>query len=411
MSNILIQADHISKIYDPDIMLKRGKNEYALRGVDLVIEEGDFISVMGPSGSGKSTLVNCISSLDRISKGHLKLFGKDVLSTSNTVLSEFRNKYLGFIFQNHNLIPTLSIYDNIAVPLMLNEVDNKEIDQRVQKIAQQLGIEKTLEKKPGQCSGGQCQRAAIARAVIHQPKIVICDEPTGNLDSKNSHDVLRNLSEMNKNGTTIVLVTHDPLIASYSKKMMYLYDGSIINVVKREDKDQIDYYHEILSITSKDNDIKKILSNSEYVEANENMFKEYIDVYMMLNGKKYDDEIAEQYRPLVFYEDCMIYTNPYYEKIKIPLDSIHTVKLNISRKLVGVGWFTGNNYYVSFDFIGDMTYKFKAMNQENLIEVLDYIVQRNYNIIDERNIISEYKKYPSRMERVKYFDTLYKDLK
>ena len=148
MSNILIEANRISKIYDPDIYLKRGKNEYALRGVDFILEEGDFISVMGPSGSGKSTLVNCLSTLDRISKGSLMIFDKNVLSCNNNQLAEFRNKFLGFIFQNHNLIPSLTIFDNIAVPLLLNEVNNIEIESKIKELSKKLGIEKLLDKIP-----------------------------------------------------------------------------------------------------------------------------------------------------------------------------------------------------------------------------------------------------------------------
>ena len=162
MKNILIEANRISKIYDPDVYLKRGKNEYALRGVDFILEEGDFISVMGPSGSGKSTLVNCLCTLDRITKGSLKIFDKNVLSASDDQLSDFRNKYLGFNFQNHNLNPSLSLFDNISVPLLLNEVNNKEIEKRVKDLSKKLGIERLLDKRPNECSGGECQRAAIA---------------------------------------------------------------------------------------------------------------------------------------------------------------------------------------------------------------------------------------------------------
>ena len=333
MKSILIEANHISKIYDPNILWKRGKNEYALRSVDFILEEGDFISVMGPSGSGKTTLINCITTLDKISKGHLKLFGRDTLAIKDTIIDDFRNKYLGFIFQNHNLIPSLSIYDNIAVPLLLNEVSNDEIDNKIKKVTKDLNIEKILDKKPYMCSGGECQRVAIARAIIQQPKIIVCDEPTGNLDSKNSHEVLRILSDMNKKGITIVLVTHDPLIASYSKKMMYLYDGSIINVVNRNSNNQVDFYHKIVNVTSKDSDIQRVLNNEEYIELNKEMFNKRTDVYMMINDREYDDKLKEQYRPLIIDDEYMIYINVYQEKVKISLSIIKGIKIDLTEAI------------------------------------------------------------------------------
>lgn len=411
MKQILIEANHISKIYDPDILWKRGKNEYALRGVDFILEEGDFVSVMGPSGSGKSTLVNCITTLDKISKGHLKIFGKDTLAVKDSVIDEFRNQYLGFIFQNHNLIPSLTIYDNIAVPLLLNEVNHKEIDIKIKEVAHKLNIEKILDKRPHACSGGECQRAAIARAIIHQPKVVVCDEPTGNLDSRNSHEVLRILSQMNEEGTTIVLVTHDPLIASYSKKMMYLYDGSIINVIKRNDDDQIDYYHKILNITSKDNDIQKILNNEEYIELNKDMFKSRTDVYMMLENESYDEKIKEQYRPLIINDEYMVYKNVYQEKVKIPLSIVKSIKIDLSAKMVGIGVFTDYLFYVVFDLIcDDMVLKFQAMNQDDIIKVIEKLEALGYDIEDKRNIKDIFYKYPLAYERGKYLRKIYQDL-
>ena len=209
MSDILITANNISKIYDQDILLKRGANFYALRNVDFILEEGDFISVMGPSGSGKSTLLNCLSTLDEVSSGAVKIFNRFVGEMNDAELSDYRNRYLGFIFQNHNLVPSLSVFDNIATPLILNEVSPQEIKERVNEIGERLNISHTLYKKPNECSGGERQRVAIARAIVTKPKIVVCDEPTGNLDSKNSHEVLEILRELNQQGTSIILVTHD----------------------------------------------------------------------------------------------------------------------------------------------------------------------------------------------------------
>lgn len=404
MSNILIEANRISKIYDPDIYLKRGKNEYALRGVDFILEEGDFISVMGPSGSGKSTLINCISTLDRISKGSLKIFGEDVLVMKETLKADFRNKYLGFIFQNHNLIPSLTLFDNIAVPLLLNEVSNQEIEKKVIEFSKKLGIEKLLDKRPEECSGGECQRAAIARALIHNPKIVICDEPTGNLDSRNSHEILKLLTELNRNGTTIVLVTHDALIASYSKKFYYLYDGSIIESIKRNDDSQMDYYHKILSITSKDSDVEKILNHREYTELNSKMFEQRTDVYMMLEDKIYDSKIVDQYRPLVLNREFMVYKTRYNEKVKIPFSMINKIVVDVDSHYANFGVFSSYVYTAILDFVcDDMVLKFKVMNQSDFKDIVDRLKELNIEIEDNKNIIDVYSKYTDNMERNKYF--------
>ncbi len=411
MKSILIEANHISKIYDPNILWKRGKNEYALRSVDFILEEGDFISVMGPSGSGKTTLINCITTLDKISKGHLKLFGRDTLAIKDTIIDDFRNKYLGFIFQNHNLIPSLSIYDNIAVPLLLNEVSNDEIDNKIKKVTKDLNIEKILDKKPYMCSGGECQRVAIARAIIQQPKIIVCDEPTGNLDSKNSHEVLRILSDMNKKGITIVLVTHDPLIASYSKKMMYLYDGSIINVVNRNSNNQVDFYHKIVNVTSKDSDIQRVLNNEEYIELNKEMFNKRTDVYMMINDREYDDKLKEQYRPLIIDDEYMIYINVYQEKVKISLSIIKGIKIDLISKTTGIGIFSDYLFYVNVDFVcEDMVLRFKAMNQDDMIDVIEKLEILGYDIEDKKNIKDIFYKYPLAYERGKYLRNIYKEL-
>ena len=411
MKSILIEANHISKIYDPNILWKRGKNEYALRSVDFILEEGDFISVMGPSGSGKTTLINCITTLDKISKGHLKLFGRDTLAIKDTIIDDFRNKYLGFIFQNHNLIPSLSIYDNIAVPLLLNEVSNDEIDNKIKKVTKDLNIEKILDKKPYMCSGGECQRVAIARAIIQQPKIIVCDEPTGNLDSKNSHEVLRILSDMNKKGITIVLVTHDPLIASYSKKMMYLYDGSIINVVNRNSNNQVDFYHKIVNVTSKDSDIQRVLNNEEYIELNKEMFNKRTDVYMMINDREYDDKLKEQYRPLIIDDEYMIYINVYQEKVKISLSIIKGIKIDLISKTTGIGIFSDYLFYVNVDFVcNDMVLRFKAMNQDDMIDVIEKLEILGYDIEDKKNIKDIFYKYPLAYERGKYLRNTYKEL-
>lgn len=256
MSNILIEANNISKVYDSDIYLKRGMNIYALSNVDFIVEEGDFISVMGPSGSGKSTLLNCISSLDKPTSGNISLLGTAIRVMSDNDLSDFRRQYLGFIFQNHNLVSSLSIFDNIATPLILAKNNIKDTNQRIQDIAKILKIEHILYKKPNECSGGEKQRAAIARAIVTKPKLIICDEPTGNLDSANSHEVLSLLSKLNQEGTAVILVTHDSMIASYAKQFMYLRDGSIQTVIKKNNSTQEEFFNAIVKVTTQDSLLK-----------------------------------------------------------------------------------------------------------------------------------------------------------
>lgn len=262
MSNILIEANNISKVYDADVYLKRGMNYYALSSVDFIVEEGDFIAVMGPSGSGKSTLLNCISSLDKVTSGNISLLGQPVRVMNDDDLSDFRRKYLGFIFQNHNLVSSLSIFDNIATPLILAKNDVNDTYQRINEIAKTLKIEHILYKKPNECSGGERQRAAIARAIVTRPKLIVCDEPTGNLDSENSHEVLTLLSKLNKQGIAIIVVTHDSMIASYAKKFMYLRDGTVKTVINRNNASQEEFYEAIVKVTTQDTLLKKFMKKS-----------------------------------------------------------------------------------------------------------------------------------------------------
>ncbi len=269
MSNILIEANSISKVYDQDIYLKRGMNYYALSNVDLIVEEGDFIAVMGPSGSGKSTLLNCISSLDKVTSGNISILGQPISTMKDNDLSDFRKNCLGFIFQNHNLVSSLSVFDNIATPLILAKNDTKDTYQRISEIADILKIKHILHKKPDECSGGEKQRAAIARAIVTRPKLIVCDEPTGNLDSENSHEVLTLLSKLNQKGIAIILVTHDSMIASYAKKFMYLRDGQVKTVINRNNASQEEFYNAIVKITTQDTLLKKFMIKDHGGEKNE----------------------------------------------------------------------------------------------------------------------------------------------
>ena len=229
----ILEAKNITKIYN-----RHTKNEFeALRGISLEVHEGDFICIMGPSGSGKSTLIN----------------GVDVYSMLESQTGKFRYENLGFIFQSFNLMDTLTLRENIALPLTLSNMSKEEIGKRVQQTAERLELVDVLDKYPVECSGGQCQRCAVARALINNPKLIVADEPTGSLDSKNSHTLLTILKELNEQEkVTILMVTHDAMIASYSRRLLYLRDGCIEEDLERADMDQKEYFYKIVQINSKE---------------------------------------------------------------------------------------------------------------------------------------------------------------
>lgn len=249
MSNVVLKATDVEKIYQPN-----SKNPVlASHDINLELCVGDFVCVMGPSGSGKSTLINILSTIDMPTKGTVEIYGKNVRKMSETDIGIFRYENLGFIFQSFNLMDTLTMFENIAVPLVLNGVDKEEIKTRVNEMAEKLEIAHLLDKYPNLCSGGQKQRAAIARALVTRPKLIVADEPTGNLDSKTSHEVISLLKKMNEEmKATLLMVTHDPMIASYSQKVLYIKDGEINEVVERKDKSQKDYFYDIVNVNSKE---------------------------------------------------------------------------------------------------------------------------------------------------------------
>ena len=214
--NKILNAKNVTKIYGVGT-----KNPYtALKDVSLEMEEGEFICVMGPSGAGKSTFINNLSTIDLPTKGFVYINGKEVRQMSEREIGRFRYENLGFIFQEFNLLDSLTIFENIAVPLTLAGKKKKDIQESVNQIAKKLGVEMILNKYPSECSGGQRQRAAICRALVTKPKLIVADEPTGNLDSKNSHELLSLFRDLNVNsGVSILMVTHDPKIASYSSKL------------------------------------------------------------------------------------------------------------------------------------------------------------------------------------------------
>ena len=243
----VLQAKNMTKIYGMG-----SKQPFtALENIDLEIKTGEFIVVMGPSGSGKSTLVNNISTIDIPTNGSLYILNQEVKQMSENQLGKFRYQYLGFIFQNYNLIESLTIKNNILFSLRLNKVDQKIQLEKLNELTKMLNIEEIIDKYPSQCSGGQQQRAAIARALINDPKIIFADEPTGNLDSLNARELMEYLVKINEEKhTTIIMVTHDSFVASYSKKVYYMKDGHLDLSIDRLTKSQDDYYKEIVKVTT-----------------------------------------------------------------------------------------------------------------------------------------------------------------
>ena len=247
MADTVLEAKNLKKVYNFNT-----ENAFeALHNISFQVEEGDFVAIMGPSGSGKSTFINNISTIDLPTAGKVYINGKEVRSMSSNEIGRFRYQNLGFIFQDFNLLDSHTMYENIAMPLSLAHVNRDEIRERITKIAKQMDIEALLNKFPNECSGGQRQRAAICRALINNPRIIVADEPTGNLDSANSAELMKILQKLNKeNGVTIVMVTHDPLITSYSSRLLYIRDGNIETVLEKGDMTQDEYFQKIVEINS-----------------------------------------------------------------------------------------------------------------------------------------------------------------
>lgn len=206
----------------------------ALNGINLQINQGDFLSIMGPSGCGKSTLLNIIGLLDSASGGHYELINKEMIGLKEKDRAAVRKEKIGFIFQNFNLIDELSVFDNIELPLIYNNVKLSDRKQKVAAIAEKLGIAHRLKHFPQQLSGGQQQRVAVARALVNDPKIILADEPTGNLDSKNGNEVMELLTDLHAKGATILMVTHSDYDASFSQRTIQMKDGIIFSEKKNQ---------------------------------------------------------------------------------------------------------------------------------------------------------------------------------
>ena len=226
----VLQAEQLCKIYGSSKSIQyRALNNFGIK-----IQEGEFVGVMGPSGSGKTTLLNILATIDKPTSGTVYINGKDPATLSNKQLALFRRRELGFIFQDFNLLDTLSMKQNIILPLALEKMSAAEMDKRLQAIAELLGISHILDKRTYEVSGGQKQRAAIARAMIHAPSIILADELTGNLDSKAAKDVMESLKDLNQRmRATILMVTHDPFAASYCDRIVFIKDGSLFSEIRR----------------------------------------------------------------------------------------------------------------------------------------------------------------------------------
>ena len=221
----------------------------AVDGISFNIDEGEFVAIMGASGSGKTTLLNCISTIDIPTSGFITIGGIEITKIKEDELADFRKDNLGFIFQDFNLLDTMTIEENIALSLIVNKEDIKDIDKKVESIAARLGISDILKKFPYEVSGGQKQRCACARALINNPKIILADEPTGALDSKSSRVLLETMKEMNKElKATILMVTHDSLSASFCERVLFLKDGKIFNEIVKGEKTRKEFFNEIIDM-------------------------------------------------------------------------------------------------------------------------------------------------------------------
>ena len=242
--NVLLSVRDVQKVYGSREAITR-----ALDDVSFDIYEGEFVGVMGPSGSGKSTLLNCISTIDAVTSGSIILNGRDITQLRSRQLSKFRRDDLGFIFQDANLLDTLTGFENIALALTIKGEKADSVRAKVDRTADLLGVADALQKYPRQMSGGQRQRVAAARAIVADPKLVLADEPTGALDSRNAAVLLETLEVLNeKLHATIMMVTHGAVAASYADRILFIKDGKLFNELRRGDDDRTDFYQRILEV-------------------------------------------------------------------------------------------------------------------------------------------------------------------
>lgn len=238
----LLQVNNLKKVYTT----RFGSNQVkALSDVSFSVEQGEYVAIMGESGSGKTTLLNILASLDKPTSGEVLLNGKNIVSIKEKEISNFRRNNLGFVFQDFNLLDTFSLKDNIFLPLVLSGKKFNEMNERLQPLAKKLGISDLLEKYPYEVSGGQKQRAAIARALITNPQLILADEPTGALDSRSSDELLQLFEDINNEGQTIVMVTHSTKAASSAKRVLFIKDGRVFHQLYRGSSSQQEMYQKI----------------------------------------------------------------------------------------------------------------------------------------------------------------------
>ena len=245
MENIL-KLSKVEKYYGNKSSLTK-----AIDNLSFDVSKGEFVAIMGASGSGKTTLLNCISTIDKVTSGHIFVAGKDVTKLKGNNLNKFRREELGFIFQDFNLLDTLTAYENIALALSIQNVSAKEIDTRIKKVAKELDITNILNKYPYQMSGGQKQRVACARAIITDPKLLLADESTGALDSKSSKMLLEKFDYLNKEIlATILMVTHDAFTASYATRVIFIKDGKIFNEIHKGENSRKEFFDKIIDVVT-----------------------------------------------------------------------------------------------------------------------------------------------------------------
>ena len=242
----ILKIDKIEKYYGNKSSLTK-----AIDNISFEVEKGEFVAIMGASGSGKTTLLNCISTIDKVTSGHIYVADIDITKLKGNNLNKFRREELGFIFQDFNLLDTLTAYENIALALSIQNVPTKQIDERIKKVAKELDIVNILEKYPYQMSGGQKQRIASARAIITNPKLVLADEPTGALDSKSARMLLEQFKYLNKDiGATILMVTHDAFTASYATRVIFIKDGKIFNEIHKGTDGRREFFDKIIDVVT-----------------------------------------------------------------------------------------------------------------------------------------------------------------
>jgi putative ABC transport system ATP-binding protein len=240
----ILKMAEVTKVYEGKVTHR------AINQLSFEVNKGEFVAVMGPSGSGKTTLLNLISTIDSATSGTITIDGLRPEEMTKTELALFRRRQLGFVFQDFNLLQMLTVEENLVLPLTLDGIPIDEMKRRIKELAKKLDLDQILEKRPNEISGGQAQRTAIGRALIHKPNFILADEPTGNLDSKASRDVLELLVKVNQEQkTTILMVTHDPIAASYCDRVIFIKDGEFFNEIYSDDRRQT-FFQRILNVLS-----------------------------------------------------------------------------------------------------------------------------------------------------------------